>query len=50
MAKRFHPDMKSQDDDHEPNLDKFRDVSEAYQILSVKESRMAYDLSRKRHP
>lgn len=50
MAKKHHPDMKSTDEDHEPDLDKFRDVSEAYQILSVRESRLTYDLQRKKHP
>lgn len=36
--------------DHTPNADKFRDVVEAYQVLSVRESRVNYDLQRKKNP
>jgi len=36
--------------DYEPDVEKFRDVVEAYQILSVKESRAAFDLTRKKNP
>ena len=35
---------------HTPNADLFRDVVEAYQVLSVSESRANYDLSRKKNP
>lgn len=35
---------------HEPSVDKFRDVTEAYGVLSVRESRVNYDLSRKKNP
>jgi DnaJ-class molecular chaperone len=35
---------------HEPNADLFRDVVEAYQVLSVRETRANYDLSRKKNP
>ena len=34
----------------EPNLDKFREVAEAYSILSVKESKTYYDMQRKKNP
>lgn len=52
LAKRFHPDVRvsSPKEVHEPNPDKFRDVAEAYAVLSVRESRVNYDLSRKKNP
>ena len=31
-------------------MEKFRDVVEAYQVLSVKESRAAFDISIKKNP
>ena len=31
-------------------MEKFRDVTEAYGVLSVKDSRINYDLSRKKNP
>jgi len=37
-------------EEHEPNADKFRDVAEAYAVLSQRESRVNYDLTRKRNP
>ena len=36
--------------DHVPDANMFRDVVEAYQVLSVRESRVTYDLSRKKNP
>jgi curved DNA-binding protein CbpA len=53
LAKKHHPDVRSTGGDtaaYEPDVEKFRDVVEAYQILSVKESRAAFDLTRKRNP
>lgn len=52
MAKKFHPDARAVDKetDHTPDADKFRDVVEAYQVLSVRESRVNYDLTRKKNP
>ena len=52
LAKKHHPDVRSAADaaDYEPDVEKFRDVVEAYQILSVKESRAAFDLTRKKNP
>ena len=52
LAKKYHPDVRMSDKtaDHQPDADKFRDVVEAYQILSVRESRVNYDLTRKRRP
>ena len=35
---------------YDQDINKFRDVVEAYQVLSVKESRADYDLSRKKNP
>lgn len=52
LAKKYHPDVRSTDklSEHVPNAELFRDVVEAYQVLSVRESRVNYDLSRKRNP
>jgi curved DNA-binding protein CbpA len=36
--------------EHQPNPDLFRDVVEAYQVLSVRDSRASYDLSRRKNP
>ena len=53
LAKKYHPDVRATGDsdvDHDPDVEKFRDVVEAYQVLSVKESRAAFDISMKRNP
>lgn len=53
LAKKHHPDVRSTGGDtsnYDPDVEKFRDVVEAYQVLSVKESRSAFDLSRKKNP
>jgi len=51
LAKKHHPDVRSSDEGvHEPDVEKFRNVVEAYQILSVKESRATFDLTRKKNP
>jgi len=52
LAKKYHPDVRasSPGEVHDPDLEKFRDVVEAYQVLSVKESRAAFDLSRRKNP
>jgi DnaJ-class molecular chaperone len=36
LAKKFHPDVRTTDKtvDHQPDADKFRNVVEAYQVLS----------------
>lgn len=36
--------------EHTPDADLFRDVVEAYQVLSVRESRVNYDLQRRKNP
>lgn len=53
LAKKHHPDVRSTGGDssnYDPDVEKFRDVVEAYGILSVKESRAAFDLTRKKNP
>lgn len=52
LAKKYHPDARAADKtvDHTPDADRFRDVLEAYQVLSVRESRVNYDLSRRKNP
>ena len=47
LAKQYHPDITG---GTTKDAEKFRDVMEAYGILSVKESRVNYDLSMKRNP
>jgi DnaJ-class molecular chaperone len=52
LVKKYHPDARVSQEvkDSEPNVDKFRDVTEAYQVLSQRQSRINYDLSRKKNP
>ena len=52
MAKKYHPDVRMKDEvkDHTPDADKFRDVAEAYQVLSVHESKVSYDMDRAKNP
>ena len=54
LAKKHHPDVRSAADatdaEHDPDVEKFRDVVEAYQVLSVRESRAAFDISRRKNP
>ena len=47
MVKLHHPDVQGS---AEPDATKFRDVMEAYSILSVRESRVNYDLLRRKNP
>ena len=46
-AKKYHPDIVGSED---PNADKFRDVMEAYAVLSVAQSRANYDILRRKDP
>ncbi len=48
LAKKYHPDISTEDSQHEPNADKFREVAEAYAVLSVYESRLEYNNARTR--
>lgn len=52
LAKVHHPDVRTAapGEKHDPDVEKFRDVVEAYQVLSVRESRAAFDLSRRKNP
>lgn len=52
LAKKYHPDVRVSDKsvEHQPNADLFRDVVEAYQVLSVRESRANYDISYRKNP
>lgn len=54
LAKKYHPDVRQGADqaagEHDPDIEKFREVVEAYNVLSVKESRAAFDISMKRNP
>ena len=45
LAKKYHPDVNTTGAIHEPNADKFRQIAEAYAVLSVPENKMSYDLS-----
>ena len=51
QAKKYHPDVSASaavPSDMEAEM--FRDVAEAYAVLSIAESKMDYDLRRKRDP
>jgi DnaJ-class molecular chaperone len=52
LAKQYHPDARAsaKGEERSPNADKFRDVVEAYQVLSVRESRVTYDIQRRKNP
>ncbi len=41
MVKKHHPDVQGSE---QPDSAKFRDVMEAFSVLSVRESRVNYDL------
>ena len=47
MVKLHHPDTKAA---AQPDADKFREVMEAYSVLSIDESRASYDISRRKNP
>jgi len=44
-AKLYHPDVNTTGEVHQPSLDKFREIAEAYSILSVPETRATYDIT-----
>ena len=50
MAKKFHPDVNTTGETHFPNAEKFREIAEAYAVLSVPESRTVYDLTSNKKP
>jgi curved DNA-binding protein CbpA len=45
LAKKYHPDVNTTGTIHEPNADKFRQIAEAYAVLSVPENKMSYDIN-----
>lgn len=47
MVKLHHPDVQGT---AQPDAQKFRDITEAFGVLSVRESRVNYDLLRKKNP
>jgi len=47
LAKRYHPDVNIGEERHEPSVDKFRDIAEAYAVLSNKTMRLDYDMRMK---
>jgi len=44
QAMKYHPDVSTTGTVHTPNAEKFRDIAEAYGVLSQPESKLAYDL------
>jgi curved DNA-binding protein CbpA len=51
LAKKYHPDVYvGKTEPYEPNVDKFRDIAEAYAVLSNKALRMDYDHSNRNKP
>lgn len=50
MAKQHHPDLQRGKEGHMPDAQKFRDIMEAYSVLSVRESRVSYDLQVRKNP
>jgi curved DNA-binding protein CbpA len=50
LAKRYHPDVNVGVETHEPNVDKFRDIAEAYAVLSNKTMRLDYDMRFRQFP
>lgn len=45
LAKKYHPDVNTTGKFHEPNAEKFRQIAEAYSVLSVQETKTNYDLN-----
>jgi curved DNA-binding protein CbpA len=50
LAKKYHPDVNATGEAYQGDADKFRDVVEAYQVLSTPESRTTYDLQNQSVP
>jgi len=48
LAKLYHPDINATGDRHEPNAEKFREVAEAYAVLSFHEARVKYNNARQK--
>lgn len=43
LAMKYHPDVNTTGETHQPDADKFREIAEAYAVLSIPESKMSYD-------
>lgn len=51
LAMKFHPDVNTTGETHQPNAEKFREIAEAYAVLSIPENKSSYDASlKKRNP
>ena len=51
LAKKYHPDVNTTGTDlYEPNIQKFRDIAEAYAVLSNKALRLDFDMRNKNYP
>jgi DnaJ-class molecular chaperone len=51
LAKKYHPDVNiGKTETYEPSADKFRELSEAYSVLSNKILRLDYDTKSKTQP
>jgi curved DNA-binding protein CbpA len=51
LAKKYHPDVNiGKTESYEPSADKFRELSEAYSVLSNKVLRLDYDTKMRSHP
>jgi DnaJ-class molecular chaperone len=51
LAKKYHPDVHiGKTVEHEPNIEKFRDIAEAYAVLSNKTMRLDYDMRNREFP
>jgi len=48
LAMKYHPDVNTTGETHQPNAEKFRQIAEAYAVLSIPESKMSYDQTNKR--
>jgi DnaJ-class molecular chaperone len=51
LAKKYHPDVNiGKTESYEPSADKFRELSEAYAVLSNRVLRLDYDTKMRSHP
>jgi curved DNA-binding protein CbpA len=51
LAKKYHPDVSiGKNEEYEPSAEKFRDIAEAYAVLSDKSLRLNYDTSMRNNP
>lgn len=50
LAKKYHPDVNTSGVFHEPDGEKFKEVAEAYAVLSVSQSKLSYDLLNQEAP